>query len=145
MPVKEEVREELKRRLERKYDTVLALSRMLNIKLQNVHLKGDKLYIRAAVPNEQVKNEMWNQAKRVDPRVSDLELDLQVDPKTVAAGQPRAATPRTYTVKRGDTLWDIADKYYGDPRLYKKIFEANTDRLRDPDDIDVGQVLIIPQ
>lgn len=145
MPVKEEVREELKRRLERKYDTVLALSRMLNVKLQNVHLKGDKLYIRAAVPNDQVKNELWNQAKRVDPRTADLELDVLVDPRTAAPEQPQVATPRTYTVKRGDTLWDIADKFYGDPRLYKKIFDANTDRLRDPDQLQTGQVLIIPE
>jgi nucleoid-associated protein YgaU len=144
MPVKEEVREELKRRLERKYDTVLALSRMLNVKLQNVHLKGDKLYIRAAVPNEQVKNELWNQAKRVDPRISDLELEVTVDPKVATPAQPRVVPPRTYTVKRGDTLWDIADKFYGDPRLYKKIFDANTDRLRDPDHIETGQILVIP-
>ncbi len=26
-----------------------------------------------------------------------------------------------YKVKRGDTLWDICDKYYGDPRLWPKL------------------------
>ena len=49
-----------------------------------------------------------------------------------------------HVVKKGDTLWKIAESCYGDGSLYKKIFEANKDILKDPDIIKVGQKLRIP-
>jgi len=49
-----------------------------------------------------------------------------------------------YEVKKGDTLWKIAENFYGDGKLYKKIFEANTDILKDPNKIQIGQKLRIP-
>jgi len=47
-------------------------------------------------------------------------------------------------VKKGETLWKIAEQYYGDGALYPKIFEANRDILKDPDRINIGQKLRIP-
>jgi len=49
-----------------------------------------------------------------------------------------------HEVKKGDTLWKIAEHYYGDGSLYPKIFEANRDTLKDPNLIKVGQKLRIP-
>jgi nucleoid-associated protein YgaU len=49
-----------------------------------------------------------------------------------------------HDVVAGDTLSKIAKKYYGDPGLYMKIFEANRDVLKDPNLIKVGQKLRIP-
>ncbi len=49
-----------------------------------------------------------------------------------------------HVVKNGDTLWKIAESFYGDGSLYKKIFEANKDILKNPDLINVGQKLRIP-
>jgi nucleoid-associated protein YgaU len=49
-----------------------------------------------------------------------------------------------HEVKKGETLWKIAEQYYGDGSLYKKIFEANQDILSNPDLIKVGQKLRIP-
>lgn len=49
-----------------------------------------------------------------------------------------------YEVKKGDTLWKIAEAHYGDGSLYKKIFEANKDILKNPDTIQTGQKLHIP-
>lgn len=51
---------------------------------------------------------------------------------------------QTHVVRKGDTLSKIADRYYGDARLYTKIFEANRDLLEDPDKIQPGQKLRIP-
>lgn len=51
---------------------------------------------------------------------------------------------RYYTVKSGDTLWGIANKYYGDGREYPKIFEANRDKIDDPCLIFPGQEFLIP-
>lgn len=53
-----------------------------------------------------------------------------------------AAKARTYTVKKGDTLWAIAKSYYGDGAKYTKIATAN--KLKNPNAISVGQKLTIP-
>ena len=49
-----------------------------------------------------------------------------------------------HEVKKGDTLWKIAETYYGAGSLCTKIFEANRDTLKDPNLIKVGQKLRIP-
>jgi len=50
----------------------------------------------------------------------------------------------THTVKAGDTLYRIAEKYYDDPSVWTKILEANEDTLEDAGSLKKGQVLIIP-
>lgn len=51
--------------------------------------------------------------------------------------------PGKYTVKEGDTLYTIAQSYYGDGYLYKQLVEAN--KIEDEDSINVGQVIDIPR
>jgi nucleoid-associated protein YgaU len=47
-------------------------------------------------------------------------------------------------IRRGDTLWDIADRVYGDGYKYRTIYRANRDKIRRPGRIYPGQVLDIP-
>ena len=47
-------------------------------------------------------------------------------------------------VRRGDTLWRLARRVYGDGSLYRAIYEANRDQIRNPRRIYPGQVLVIP-
>jgi nucleoid-associated protein YgaU len=61
-----------------------------------------------------------------------------------ASPQPAAAAPRTYTVAAGDTLSAIAKREYGAADRWKAIFEANRDKISNPDLIQPGQVLTIP-
>ena len=63
-----------------------------------------------------------------------------------AQGKGDAATDATqgHEVKKGEALSKIAQQYYGDPGLYTTIFEANRDRLKDPNLIRIGQKLRIP-
>ena len=49
------------------------------------------------------------------------------------------------TVQKGNTLWGIASKTYGEGILYVRVFQANRDRIRDPDLIYPGQVFTVPQ
>ena len=55
-----------------------------------------------------------------------------------------APTAKTYTVKAGDSLWAIAAKYYGSGADYTKIYNANTDKISNPNLIYPGQVLTLP-
>ena len=50
-----------------------------------------------------------------------------------------------YKVEKGDTLQKISYKFYGKYSLWPKIFEANKDRLENPDSLYVGQELRIPK
>jgi nucleoid-associated protein YgaU len=58
----------------------------------------------------------------------------------------RASGPdQTYTIESGDTLAKIAQKYYGDETLWRKIYDANKTAIGDsPDNIKVGTQLKIP-
>lgn len=57
-----------------------------------------------------------------------------------------APSPRTYTVQTGDTLWNIAEHYYGNGALYPKIYDVNRAAIGDdPNLIHPGTVLIIPE
>ena len=66
------------------------------------------------------------------------------DDKTTAAAAGNNPYTQTHVVQSGDSLSKIAQKYYGDPALYSKIFEANRDLLQDPNKIQPGQKLRIP-
>jgi nucleoid-associated protein YgaU len=57
-----------------------------------------------------------------------------------------APESRTYEVKRGDTLWKIAEEMYGKGKgaQHTVIFEANKPMLSHPDKIYPGQVLRVP-
>ena len=50
-----------------------------------------------------------------------------------------------YTVKSGDTLSKIAKQFYGDAGAWKRIFDVNREQISNPDKIQVGQKLYIPQ
>lgn len=61
-----------------------------------------------------------------------------------AASAPRAL-PSTYTVLQGDNLSKIAKRLYGKASAWRKLFEANSDQIKDPDLIHPGQVLKVPE
>lgn len=130
--------------LKQKYQPVLNKIEQSGARLQNVHIDNGKLLIRAEAPSEQVKNQIWDQIKLANPGwSSEVVADITVRP---GMGGPQGAgtAPRTYTVKSGDTLSKISKEFYGDPNQYMKIFNANKDKLTDPDEIRPGQVLSIP-
>lgn len=69
------------------------------------------------------------------------------DPEALAQAVERgenAAILQVVTVQPGNTLWAIARDRYGEGPAYVKVFEANRDRIRDPDLIYPGQVFAIP-
>jgi nucleoid-associated protein YgaU len=123
--------------LKMKYGSVLNAINQSGVRLSHVHIQDNKLYIEGACGSEAIKNKIWDQAKLVDPTYSDLTLNLTVDPSL-------APKQQTYTVAAGDSLSKIAKQFYGNANEYMKIFEANKDKLSDPNTIKVGQQLVIP-
>lgn len=119
-----------------KYQSVIDLIKAKGGVLKNVHVEGEKLVIRAHVATENLKNDIWNEIKRVDSSFSDLAADIGVD----STLKPPA---RTYTVKSGDSLSKIAKEFYGDASQYKKIVAANPS-IKNPDLIHPGDVFVIP-
>ena len=72
------------------------------------------------------------------------------EPKTIAELGTGAAPESgirlsLVTVQPGNTLWGIASRNYGEGILYVRVYEANKDRIRDPDLIYPGQVFEVPQ
>lgn len=55
-----------------------------------------------------------------------------------------ALKKKTYTVVKGDCLWNIAKKYLGNGAKYTEIYNLNKDKIKSPNLIDVGQVLTLP-
>ncbi len=60
---------------------------------------------------------------------------------TAAASKPSG---QNYTVRRGDCLWNIAKRFYGNGSQYTKIYNANRDKIKNPNLIYPNQVLWIP-
>ena len=59
-----------------------------------------------------------------------------------AASSANPLAGKSYTVQKGDTLWNIAQRAYGDGKQYKKIVAANSIK---GDVVKVGQKLTLPQ
>lgn len=132
--------------LKMKYQSVLNFIQSQGVQLQNVNMEGDKLLIRATAPSADLKNRVWDQIKLVDPNFSDLIADIQAPAAAAAAagGSPSTPSPRTYTVQAGDSLSRISKQFYGDANKYMTIFNANKDKMSDPDKLKIGTELIIP-
>jgi len=82
-----------------------------------------------------------------DPFRRMMVREAPAPPPTRAAAPARPSPPaaKTYTVKKGDCLWNIAKQLYGSGADYSKIYEANKGTVgSNPNLIYPGQVLTIP-
>jgi nucleoid-associated protein YgaU len=114
-----------------------------------------KLHSHGTVKSEDEKNRIWDAIKTVPDWQKEVQADIRVKPgaQPQAGGQqsqsmpqptPAKASLKTYTVKSGDTLSEIAKRELGSANKYMEIFNANRDQLTDPDKIKPGQVLKMP-
>ena len=77
-----------------------------------------------------------------------VKVETETKQATVEPTQTRVdntTTPKTYTVKKGDCLWNIAKQFYGSGAKYSQIYNANKSVIGgNPNLIYPGQVLTIP-
>ena len=77
-------------------------------------------------------------------KTSTKSKDKKKPVKNVTSSPNNSTAQRTYTVKKGDCLWNIAKKFYGNGSAYTKIYDANTNKIANPNLIYPGQVFVIP-
>lgn len=70
--------------------------------------------------------------------------DNKLQPEKTREDQ-NAPSSGTYTVQKGDCLWKISKSQYGDGSKWNTIYNANKDKIKDPNLIYPGQVLTIPR
>ena len=127
--------------LKAKYASVLELVKKRGVRLDHLHVQDNKLFMQGAAPTDAVKNQIWDQIKKVDPSYSDLTADFSVD----GSLPPPPAEDTVYTVVAGDSLWKISSKFYGAGNKFHKIIEANPGKLKDENTvIHPGDQLRIP-
>lgn len=131
----------LDEQLEERFAPAIAIARQVGIDLEDVHIEGDKLLIRGKAPDREAKERVVQEVKRIDPDMEDIVLKIAV-PAGSRGGSPGF---RYYTVRAGDTLSKIARQFYGSAKEYERIFEANLDKVTNPNKIPAGEVLIIPE
>lgn len=119
-----------------KYQPVLDLGQSLNIKDGDVKEENGKLKVYGTANTPYEKNLIWDKIKAIGgENPSDIMADIKVADTSVF---------HRHVVKKGETLGKISQQYYGKANLYNKIFEANTDKLKNPDMIYPDQELVIP-
>lgn len=119
-----------------KYQAVLDLGEKFGTKDGYVEEMDGKLKIGGTVETQYLKNQLWDKIKEIGGETpSDIAADIKV---------ANTDYYHKHTVEKGESLSKIAKHYYEDANKYMKIFNANTDKLKDPNMIHPGQELVIP-
>ena len=123
--------------LQEKYQPLIDMANQSGISGLNVTEGDGFIKIEGTAPSADVKQKLWDEYNRLDPEYRSGDLVLNIDaPEGAAAGGGG-----TYTVKSGDTLSKIGAQH---GVSWQKIFDANRDKLDNPDKIFPGQELTIP-
>ena len=118
-----------------KYRSVVELANQLG-KGITAKEEGGVLKLNGAVNTQYEKNLLWDKIKAVGGEVhADISADVKV---------ANSSYFHIHKVSKGENLSVIAKKYLGNANKYMDIFNANTDKLSDPNKIQVGQELVIP-
>jgi nucleoid-associated protein YgaU len=123
--------EQLKQKYAPVIETIESFSD-LGAKVESVDLDGEKLHLKGSVPSQVVANRVWDVIKQVDPQYADLHHEI------VTTG----SADQSYSVKSGDNLSKISNRFYGSPNHYPKIAAASN--IADPNKIRVGEEITVP-
>ncbi len=119
-----------------KYQAVLDLGESLDIQEGNVWEEDGILKVKGQAKTQYEKDIIWDKIKEIGgSSPADIKANITVADDSVY---------HRHVVKSGESLSKIAKHYYGDPMKYQQIFEANTDKLKNPDLIYPDQELVIP-
>jgi nucleoid-associated protein YgaU len=125
-------------KLQDKYAELINTAKSAGIKNLQVREQENVLYIDGQAPSQDVKQKLWDVYGRIDPnfRSADVVMNVAVSPITPAPAM------QEYEVVKGDNLSKIGKRY---GVSWKEIYEANKNIISDPDLIQPGWKLKIPQ
>ena len=94
---------------------------------------------RAALKNEQ-------ELKALEAKEAEVKTEKSVCPDDAAQKEVKAEPeiPTSYIVRKNDNLWNIAKAIYGKGEKWTVIFEANKEKIKDPNKLKPGLELLIP-
>lgn len=119
--------------LQEKYQPLIDLANQSGLSNLNITEGEGFIKIEGDAPSAEVKQQLWDEYGRIDPDYRSGDMVLNINAPEAAAN--------TYTVQSGDNLSKIGSKY---GVSWNAIFEANRDKISDPDKIYPGQELTIP-
>lgn len=126
---------ELERELAKKPEVKLVPKNVYRVK------KGDNLWRISSYQNIYNDPSQW-------PKIYQANRDKIKDPDLIYIGQRLFIPPKTqHRVLKGENLFEIAnyESIYNEPWEWRKIFQANRDKIKNPNRIYPGQLLVIPQ
>lgn len=125
-------------KLQDKYAELINTAKSAGIKNLQVREQENVLYIDGQAPSPEAKQKLWDVYGRIDPnfRSADVVMNVAVSPITPAPAM------QEYEVVKGDNLTKIGKRY---GVSWKEIYEANKNIISDPDLIQPGWKLKIPQ
>ncbi len=118
-----------------KYAALVARAQSLGMQDLKVNEVAGKLQITGTVEYQMQKDLFWDAIKQTAGWEQDLQVDIRTEKSDIWG---------IWEVKPGDTLSKIAKSAYDNAGAYMQIFNANTSILKDPDKIQVGQKLVVP-
>jgi nucleoid-associated protein YgaU len=118
-----------------KYGDLFKLANQIGMQNPDVKEEGGKLRISGKTQYQLDANRLWDNIKTHSGWENEIVADIQAQQSDVFG---------VHTVASGDTLSKLAKAYLGDSGRYMEIFNANKDKLTNPDLIKVGQQLNIP-
>ena len=122
--------------LQDKYRELVTTAQSAGVSNLQVREQDNVLYIDGVAPSEEIKQRLWDIYGKIDPNYRSADLIMNIK-----AIQGTGGT-KEYVVVSGDNLSKIGKKFNV---KWKDIFEANKDRIKDPDHIEPGWKLKIPQ
>ena len=122
--------------LQDKYKNALDRGKDYNISGGDVQEENGKLKISGTAKYQYQKDMIWDELKKAGgDNPNDVEANINVSDTSIYG---------MHEVRSGDSLIKIAKLAYGDANKYMKIYEANRNILTDPEKIQPGQNLVIP-
>jgi len=122
--------------LQDKYRELVTTAQSYGVSSLQVREQDNVLYIDGVAPSEEIKQKLWDIYGKIDPNYRSADLVMNIK------AMQGASSTKEYVVVSGDNLTKIGKKFNV---KWKDIFQANKDKIKNPDHIEPGWKLNIPQ